>query len=137
MTDRDRLIELLKQATTLHLDYLESIDQKGLTDTEGRAKFTADHLLANGVIVPPCKVGETVYYLNTMYHMALSKNTVYEAKVVRIVTTYLGTCLVIHIRSDDGGCCEIPDIRDWGKTVFLTKEEAERALKELKDNGNS
>jgi hypothetical protein len=51
MTDRDRLIELLKQATTLHLDYLESIDQKGLTDTEGKAKFIADHLLANGVIV--------------------------------------------------------------------------------------
>ncbi len=49
MTDREKLIELQKQATTLYLDYLESIDQKGLTDTEGRAKFTADHLLANGV----------------------------------------------------------------------------------------
>ena len=51
---RDRLIELYKEATTLYLDYLESIDQKGLTDTEGKAKFFADHLLANGVIVTPC-----------------------------------------------------------------------------------
>ena len=66
--------------------------------------------------------------------IALKNNKVYEAKVVRIVTTYLGTCLVIQIRSDDGGCCEIPDIRDFGKTVFLTKEEAEKALKERENN---
>ena len=48
---RDRLIELEKQATTLYFDYLESIDQKGLIDTEGRAKFIADHLIAHGVTV--------------------------------------------------------------------------------------
>ena len=64
-TDRDKLIELIKQATTSHLDYLESIDQKGLTDTEGRAKFIAEHLLANGVIVPvrckDCKYCELRY----------------------------------------------------------------------------
>lgn len=64
---RDRLIELIKQATALHLDYLESIDQKGLTDTDGRAKFIADHLLANGIIVPPCKVGDKVYVVNTLF----------------------------------------------------------------------
>lgn len=52
MTDRERLIKLYKEATTQYLDYLESIDQKGLIDTEGRAKFTVDYLLANGVIVP-------------------------------------------------------------------------------------
>ncbi len=95
----------------------------------------ADHLIENGVIVHPCKVHDTVYYLNTTYHMALKKNTIYEAKVVRVVTTYLGTCLVIQIRDDEGGCCEIPDIRDWGKTVFLTKEQAEQKLKESGDNG--
>ena len=61
MTDRDRLKELLKQANTLYLDYLENIDQKGLIDTEGRAKFFADYLIANGVIVPPCAVGDYVY----------------------------------------------------------------------------
>ncbi len=40
MTDRDRLIELLQ-------DYLYS-------------EQIADHLLANGVIVPPCEVGDKV-----------------------------------------------------------------------------
>ena len=28
------------------------------------AEIIADYLLANGVIVPPCKVGDTVYLLN-------------------------------------------------------------------------
>ena len=121
MTDRNRLIELLSEA---HKKFIKS-------DSVYEFDFFADHLLANGVIVPPCKVGDTVYYLNTRYAITLKKNTIYIAKVVRIVTTYLGTCLVIHIRDDEGGCCEIPDIRDFGKTVFLTKEEAEEKLKEL------
>lgn len=122
MDDRDRLIELLDVA------FIESDDNFGMPNTNQ----VADHLLANGVVVPPCKVGDMVYYLNTQNHMALYKNTIYEAKVVRIVTTYLGTCLVIQIR-DEFGCCEIPDIRDWGKTVFLTKEEAEAKLKEMEN----
>lgn len=81
------------------------------------------------IIVLPCKVGDVVYYINTQYHMALYRNTIYEAKVVRIVATSLGVVLVIHIR-DESGCCEIPDVKDFGKTVFLTREEAEKALAE-------
>lgn len=77
----------------------------------------------------PSKVGDTVYYLNTQYHMALHRNTIYEAKVARIVITSLGVALVIHIR-DESGCCEVPDVKDFGKTVFLTREEAEKALAE-------
>lgn len=104
-----------------------------LIDAENLLTYCMSRL--ENAIVPPCKVGDTVYYLNTMYHMALKKNKVYEAKVVRIVTTNLGTCLVIQIRSDDGGCCEIPDIRDFSKTVFLTREEAAKALKGGAENG--
>ena len=118
MTERERLIELLKDGGVRDFPYVNAL---------------ADHLLANGVIVPPCKVGDTVYYLNTQYHMALYRNKVYEAKVVRIVVTSLGAALVIHIR-DESGCCEVPDIRDFGKTVFLTREEAE---KELEERGKS
>ena len=47
---RDRLIELL-------------MDSEAFNDADGKAdaKHIADHLLANGVIVPPCKVGDTIY----------------------------------------------------------------------------
>lgn len=84
----------------------------------------------------PRKVGDTVYYLNTQYHMALHRNTIYEAKVTRIVITSLGVALVIHIR-DESGCCEVPDVKDFGKTVFLTREEAEKALAERETNGGN
>lgn len=84
----------------------------------------------------PCKAGDKVYYLNTQYHMALYRNTIYEAKVARIVITGLGVALVIHIR-DESGCCEVPDVKDFGKTVFLTQEEAEKALAEREANGGN
>ena len=46
MTDRERLIELCDT-------------NNGWVDEVPAEKF-ADYLLANGVIVPPCKVGDTV-----------------------------------------------------------------------------
>jgi len=85
---------------------------------------------AENIIVPPCKVGDTVWYLNKHPHISLFQNSVYKAKVVRIVTTNIGTAVVIQIQSE--GCCEIPDVTDWGITVFLTKEEAEQALAKMK-----
>ena len=109
MTERERLIELLKQEPSRHSEDI------------------ADHLLKNGVIVPPCKVGDTVYYINKRLHIALYLNTIYKAEVVRIVTTRLGTSLVIQIHNEHG-CTEIPDIKDFGKIVFLTREDAEKAL---------
>lgn len=90
------------------------------------------HLLANGVIVPPCKVGDKVYYVSdNPINLSVQANTLYEADVVRIVTTHLGTSLVIQIHNEYG-CTEIPDVNEWGKTVFLTKEEAEKALEGMK-----
>lgn len=111
MNERERLIELLKQEPSRHSEDI------------------ADYLLENGVIVPPCKVGDTVYYINKRLHIALYLNTIYKAEVVRIVTTRLGTSLVIQIHNEHG-CTEIPDIKDFGKTLFLTREDAEKALKE-------
>lgn len=78
----------------------------------------------------PCKVGDTVYYLNTRPHIVFRRNEIYEAKVIRIVVISLGVALVIQTRGEYG-CCETPDIKDWDKTVFLTRESAEQALKEL------
>ena len=132
MTERERLTELIMNTPKIPV----IINGRAQGRTYQTARNIADHLLANGVIVPPCKVGDTVYYLNTQYHMALYRNKVYEAKVARIVVTSLGVALVIHIR-DDSGCCEVPDIRDFGKTVFLTLEEAEKALAERSNDGKS
>lgn len=48
---RNRLVELLKNAHD---------EQKYLTSDKS-IQAIADHLIANGVIVPPCKVGDKVY----------------------------------------------------------------------------
>ena len=80
----------------------------------------ADHLLANGVIVPPCKVGDTVYRVYT-------RNWVGEDKVSSFIMTEMGLCYV-----DDKG--RETSCTKFGKTVFLTREEAEQALKEREQN---
>ena len=103
MNDRDRLIELLTKEVA-----------------RPKAYALADHLLANGVIVPPCKVGQTIYYI--------SFGKVYKSKCHAI--TQHKNSLQIHLYDYDGDKAIYP-----AKKVFLTKEEAERALKELNNNG--
>ena len=105
---RDRLIELIKQG---NIDYLCSTGKAHYT-------FLADYLLANGVIVPHCKVGDTVYYLAKSLHTHIEK--VKSGKVLRIAITENGIDLFV-----DNWTAKLP----YGKRVFLTKEEAEEKLK--------
>ena len=103
------------------------------------------------IIVPPCKVGDAVY--------VISKSRVKEAKVdeVHRYSHYKGFGMRIFVVFDcdddcEGcpfeawsqsycgewdcgnayGCAELAE-DDFGKTVFLTKEEAEKALAERSD----
>ena len=55
MTDREKLINLMIEA------------KKADTEDVPFSKFLADFLLANGVIVLPCKVGDTVYEISERY----------------------------------------------------------------------
>ena len=132
MTDRDRLIELKRQA----INYAqEKADERGglvCIDDE------VDYLLANGVIVPPCKVGDKVYIKNrpliiSFLHVA---NEVYY--VVQFDCDDCGDCPFYEDEVSFEGehdCKTMGYIqfteKDIGKTVFLTKEEAEAKLKEL------
>ena len=123
--ERKRLVELIKQGDKAFADKYTG---KVVSHIDEIYDFNADHLLDNGVIVPPVKVGDKVYYISEHpLNLSVWANTVYEATVIRIVTTHLGTTLVIQIHNDYG-CTEIPDINDWGKTVFASREEAEKAL---------
>ena len=99
MTDRKRLIELMQEASQSKSDYAGNI---GLGQI-------ADYLLEHGVIVLPCKEGDTLY---------------------------AESAIKGHIKS-----FEVPDLawvveyrEFFGKEIFLTREEAEQALKERADN---
>ena len=116
MTDRDRLIELLNQTRGTY--FFAGDDNLNLL---------ADHLLANGVIVPPCKVGDTVYVVSQGQGFCMRWN-VYEGKVVDI---HLNRHNKLTIRVENGE-------KFFGYFepcfIFLTKEEAEEKLKELNNN---
>ena len=111
MTDRERLIEKIKLSEKQELlDFLtadldEAIDMSGGTQFNGTVEHLADYLIEHGVIVLPCKVGDTLCC----------------ESVIKGHITYF----------------EAPDLA-WivenrelfGKEIFFSGEEAEKALKE-------
>lgn len=111
MTERERLIELLNKK------YDHFCDQCGVNKDSHYTENLADYLLANGVIVPPCKVGDKLYVAGEF--------------TGQIVVLTVG-CISIT-KNDTYYHCEgnitVYGKQQIGKTVFLTKEEAEQALK--------
>ncbi len=107
MTDRDRLIELVDKAKEEYAN-----DTTDHTETD----YIVECLLNNGVIVPPCKVGDTVYSLDTV---CCNDNYCYNGTCTGCENSELQ---VFEIYFDLSLYYEI------GKTVFLTKEEAEAEL---------
>ena len=75
----------------------------------------------NHFIKVPCKVGDVVYYLARSLYTHVEK--VKSGKVLRIAITENGIDLFV-----DNWTAKLP----YGKRAFLTKEEAEEKLKELK-----
>ena len=101
---RDRLIGLIIGSSEYICDSAALIER------------LADHLLANGVIVLPCKVGDWVYMLR---NGEIHRNHICQ---VHISQTYAQTFFSCY--------GEKFGVEQIGKTVFLTKEEAEKALAE-------
>ena len=79
----------------------------------------ADYLLENGVIVPPCKVGQTVYCIVEGFDVVMEGH-------IRQLIVAEGIFVDCVIR---GYFNQVFHSSKIGKTVFLTKEEAEQALK--------
>ena len=84
----------------------------------------ADYLIANGVIVPPCKMGDIVY-------MVTPGGRIHEKKVLGSANV-VGLNLRDEIWMKHSFTCEsalVFNEDDIGKTVVLTREAAEQALK--------
>jgi hypothetical protein len=120
MTEREILIELIADSKQLNAWSVE--------DKWGRIEDLADYLLANGVIVPPCKVGDTLYDLITVdTEKELNMNEIFcgtaqgfsfDGKTIWISASYTNGLFYYH-RSNE-----------IGETVFLSRELAEKALAE-------
>ncbi len=96
MTDKERLIELLDRY------YSEESATWFFYFTEEECEKIADYLLKNGVVVLPCKVGDTIYQTDGV--------RVYESKIKSMVY--------------DCGTYAF-DETAIGKSIFLTQDEAD------------
>ena len=104
---KERLVYLLRKTMD------EQYEKRQLITPQ----HTADYLLANGVIVPPCKVGDTVWsaFWSVRSHKVI-RIEIIESELVVATNDYRF------------------NFSDFGKTVFLSREEAEAKLKEGESN---
>lgn len=115
---RDRLIELINQ--------LRIRNEISLTDNH--AKTLVDNLIADGWIRPPCKVGDTVYRVSFVHKKVdalkvdgfLANVASWKVHCTHLIPSWLGNQKEHFYLA----------FSSFGKTVFLTKEEAEKALAE-------
>lgn len=103
---REQLTQLIKQA---HTDYLLN-DDCAVSIYE----FIADRLIENGAILPPVKVGQTVYQTD-------------GTRIYELIVN--GVCDIIY---DADAIAFSGDV--IGERIFLTREAAEAALKAREQN---
>ena len=105
MTERERLIELLRQS--------------GITWYPSKV---ADYLLENGIIVPPVMVGQTVY--------GISRSAIIPIGIDRIQYSNRGIDILgRNERYFGNGTITLHPDNEFGIEWYTTKEEAEKALK--------
>jgi hypothetical protein len=116
---RDRLIEILREPTPI-IRWYDLVGESRMSIVD--AERYADHLLKNGVIVPPYKCGTVVYVVRSQ--TSNGKNLyIRKEQIEQYRTSNNGTFMTfesgrVSVRNDE-----------WSRCVFATLEEAERALK--------
>ncbi len=136
MTDKERLVELLdgyysEENTDVASQFMEGDSANVVTYfTEEDCEKIADYLLENGVITLPCKVGDTVY-------MAVGKwNTItgYEEDKCDGFFINRDGVLQIKVTARVGNHATYGIL---GRTAFLSREEAELAIKNGEECGEN
>lgn len=115
---RDRFIELISDMEN------ELLRSYPYTTDEYRIASIADHLIESGAILPPCKVGDTVYLIK--YHYS-DRRVVLPYKVTEILYSSSRGVRPFVFVTNTGYSFDNCDI---GDIVFLTREDAEKALRE-------
>lgn len=122
MTERERLKNLILDA---------NIQPQG----ESWSETIADYLLAHGVIDPPCKVGDVVY----IHDYPFRGGGVNPYQITNLLITQnkkgVWTKKYRAMWIKDGNTVDAQfnfDFTDIGKTVFLSRVEADQALAEKK-----
>ena len=89
----------------------------------------------NRFVELPCKVGDTMYILTNDSPTGIEES---QVKKIELIKTQSKTKIRLTVPCvyDDWGSAQWEiGVNDFGKTAFLTREEAEKALKERENNG--
>lgn len=111
----------------VHVDVCEN--RFSWLDQEDNTKHIICHHFKDsaGIVELPCKVGDTVWFIRTDFY----KDELLQTTVEKIVLKSRGLHLKLACNAMYETSCN-----SIGKTVFLTREEAEKALVERRaDNG--
>ena len=99
---------------------------KAILDIEN---YVAEYLVANGVMAPPCKVGDTVYIIENRDMLnidpsvcSVTDDEIYEMGYGRTQSGELKWLFLLLETGEDFYDDEV------GKTVFLSKDEAEKVF---------
>lgn len=99
---------------------------QGLWHYEQALAETIELLQSHRLVELPCKVGEELFWTDHLkYHYRLKEYKFIGDSIVMVIE-----CVELHC------ICRLLVDEHFGKTVFLTKEEAEARLKEL-NNGTT
>lgn len=127
--ERKRLVELLQNFAD------GTYTNNGVIVDGTKVDDIADHLLDNGIVVPPVKVGQKVYHIRqTTCENIDGSYTIcefYRHSGDNLCALPKGKCPHKYRIAE---CIVSMDnllivTEKWGKTVFLAREEAEKMLK--------
>lgn len=122
---RDRLIELIKEGEDITpCVNSPEYDCKCKKCRDCEREGIAQHLLANGVVMLPCKVGDTLWIINSYANSRLEiiNRMVEPIEVESVAISKDG------IEIETAEAIYFPE--HFGETIFFTKREAEKALAE-------
>lgn len=124
MTDRDRLIELIMQSE------LEAEKNCVYYSRQSRirAGIVADFLLENGVVVPPVAASDMVFEIRKKSVSPSGRHTDHRVDTYKYLKYAVNTDDEFYIKPKQ---YRKSDISRLGKTVFMTREEAEKVLGQL------
>ena len=119
---REKLIELVVDRD-MECNYMDCKKCDYFKVKHCKASMIADHLVANGIIVPPLKVGQKVY--------TIPRSAIREWTVCGVWISADPKCSYAHIYWEKNGhhmgSCAV-NFSDIDRVLFLSREEAEAAL---------
>lgn len=147
MTDKEKLIELLHRAS--YGAYNHTLED---THTDKAIEDIADYLLSNGVIVPPCKIGDVVYiidnkrpcYACTFCNEFCQIKCPFPNRLEKVVKKAIVKEISISQHTAIRILVKVPETKDilsynlhylstdFDKTIFFSEEKAKKVLGEEK-----